>query len=86
PPAVNPTGNGSLATGGTGDVLTGMIGALLAQGVPAREAALAAVWLHGRAADDLVAAGEGPIGLHAGELCAPARRALNGLLKSDAYP
>ncbi len=86
PPTVNPTGNGSLATGGTGDVLTGMIGALLAQGVPAREAALAAVWLHGRAADDLVAAGEGPIGLHAGELCAPARRALNGLLKSDAYP
>ncbi|MHA6911191.1 NAD(P)H-hydrate dehydratase [Ralstonia pseudosolanacearum] len=86
PPAVNPTGNGGLATGGTGDVLTGMIGALLAQGVPAREAALAAVWLHGRAADDLVAAGEGPIGLHAGELCAPARRALNGLLKSDAYP
>ncbi|OAI63623.1 carbohydrate kinase [Ralstonia solanacearum] len=84
PPTVNPTGNGGLASGGTGDVLTGMVGALLAQGVPAREAALAAVWLHGRAADELVAAGEGPIGLHAGELCLPARRALNGLLKSDA--
>jgi hydroxyethylthiazole kinase-like uncharacterized protein yjeF len=84
PPAVNPTGNGGLATGGTGDVLTGMIGALLAQGMGAREAALAAVWLHGRAADDLVQAGIGPIGLHASELCAPARRALNALLASDA--
>ena len=83
PPAVNPTGNGGLATGGTGDVLTGMIGALLAQSVGAREAALAAVWLHGRAADDLVQAGVGPIGLHASELCAPARRALNALLASD---
>ena len=47
-PAINPTGNGGLATGGTGDVLTGMVGALLAQGMGAREAALAAVWLHGR--------------------------------------
>jgi hydroxyethylthiazole kinase-like uncharacterized protein yjeF len=83
PPAINPTGNGGLATGGTGDVLTGMIGALLAQGMGAREAALAAVWLHGRAADDLVHAGVGPIGLHASELCAPARRALNALLASD---
>ncbi|CAJ0895265.1 Bifunctional NAD(P)H-hydrate repair enzyme Nnr [Ralstonia sp. LMG 32965] len=82
-PAINPTGNGGLATGGTGDVLTGMIGALLAQGMGAREAALAGVWLHGRAADDLVQAGVGPIGLHASELCAPARRALNALLASD---
>jgi hydroxyethylthiazole kinase-like uncharacterized protein yjeF len=85
PPVINTTGNGGLASGGTGDVLTGMIGALLAQGVPAREAALAGVWLHGRAADDLVAAGAGPIGLHAGELCAPARRLLNALLASDAH-
>ncbi|WP_296223443.1 NAD(P)H-hydrate dehydratase [Ralstonia sp. UBA689] len=83
-PAINPTGNGGLATGGTGDVLTGMVGALLAQGISAREAALAAVWLHGRAADDLVHAGVGPVGLHAGELCVPARRALNALLASDA--
>ena len=83
-PAINPTGNGGLATGGTGDVLTGMVGALLAQGMGAREAALAAVWLHGRAADDLVRAGIGPVGLHASELCAPARHALNTLLASDA--
>jgi len=51
-----------LATGGTGDVLAGMIGGLLAQGMPAFEAAAAAVWLHGRAA-----AGVGP-GLIAADL------------------
>jgi NAD(P)H-hydrate epimerase len=51
---LNPTGNASLASGGTGDVLTGMIGALLAQGFPPGEAACAAVYLHGAAADVLV--------------------------------
>jgi len=50
-PAINPTGNARLATAGTGDVLAGMIGARLAQGETAFEAACKAVWLHGRAAD-----------------------------------
>ncbi|RYX93721.1 MAG: NAD(P)H-hydrate dehydratase [Comamonadaceae bacterium] len=50
-PAVNMTGNARLATAGTGDVLAGMIGALLAAGVPAFEAACQAVYLHGAAAD-----------------------------------
>jgi len=48
---VNPTGTPGLASGGSGDVLTGTIGALLAQGVPPKEAAAAGAWLHGRAAE-----------------------------------
>jgi hydroxyethylthiazole kinase-like uncharacterized protein yjeF len=47
---INPTGGPALASAGTGDVLAGMIGALLAQGFPNAEAVLAAVWLHGQAA------------------------------------
>jgi hydroxyethylthiazole kinase-like uncharacterized protein yjeF len=73
--AINPTGNPGLATGGTGDVLAGLSASLLAQGWPAWEAALGAVWLHGAAADRLAEQGVGPIGLTAGEL-PPAIRAL----------
>ena len=49
--AVNPTGNPGLARGGSGDVLAGMLAALLACGLPAYEAAACAVYLHGAAAD-----------------------------------
>ena len=49
--AVNTTGNSGMAKGGSGDVLSGMILALLGQGAEAFEAACAAVWLHGRAGD-----------------------------------
>jgi hydroxyethylthiazole kinase-like uncharacterized protein yjeF len=48
---VNPTGNSGLATGGTGDVLTGLIAGLLAQGMSPLDAACAGVYLHGLAAD-----------------------------------
>ncbi|MEO8598444.1 MAG: NAD(P)H-hydrate dehydratase [bacterium] len=76
---INPTGNPGLATAGTGDVLAGIVGALLAQKWPDWEAAIAAVWLHGDAADELVAAGQGPIGLTASELIPVVRRSLNCL-------
>ncbi len=50
---VNGSGNPSLACGGTGDVLTGVIGGLLGQGLSATAAVLLGVYLHGRAADRL---------------------------------
>ena len=49
--SINPTGGPALATGGTGDVLAGAIGALLAQGVAAADAARLAVWVHGVAGE-----------------------------------
>ena len=51
--SINPTGGPELATGGSGDVLAGVIGALLAQGVSAVDAARAAVWIHGLAGEQL---------------------------------
>lgn len=80
---VNPTGNPALATGGSGDVLSGICGALLAQGWPDWHAALGAVWLHGGAADLLVSQGFGPIGLTAGELIPAVRSLLNELIAGD---
>ncbi|MBU1235822.1 MAG: NAD(P)H-hydrate dehydratase [Gammaproteobacteria bacterium] len=74
---VNSTGNAGLASAGSGDVLTGIVAALLAQHWPPLEAALAAVHLHGAAADALVAAGIGPIGLSATEIIPAARALLN---------
>ncbi|MDR3314163.1 MAG: NAD(P)H-hydrate dehydratase [Oscillospiraceae bacterium] len=48
---INPTGNDGMAKGGSGDLLAGMLAALLAQGMPAFEAACCAVYLHGLAGD-----------------------------------
>jgi len=59
PLLVNPTGTGWLATAGTGDVLAGLAGALLAQGLDVREAAAAAAFLHGISAR-YAAGGAGP--------------------------
>jgi hydroxyethylthiazole kinase-like uncharacterized protein yjeF len=81
---VNATGNPGLASGGTGDVLAGMTGALLAQGWGAAEALCGAVHLHGMAADLLAASGDGPIGLTAGELIPAARSTLNRLIAANA--
>ena len=65
--AVNPTGNPGMATGGSGDVLTGMIAAWLAQLLDADAACRLAVFLHG-AAGDLAAGHEGRVSMIAGDL------------------
>jgi len=64
---VNSTGNPGLATGGTGDVLTGMIATFLAQGLDPFQAAQVAVYLHGKTAD-VVAASQSQRGLLASDL------------------
>lgn len=51
PLLVNETGNPGMSTGGSGDVLAGIIGALVAQGMPAYEAAACGVYIHGAAGD-----------------------------------
>jgi NAD(P)H-hydrate epimerase len=64
---VNETGNPGMATAGTGDVLTGIISGLVAQGLPAFEAAVLGVAAHGRAGD-LAALRRSEIGLIASDL------------------
>lgn len=79
---INPTGNPGMASAGMGDVLTGMVAALLGQGWSLEAALMGAVWLHGHAADRLFAEGIGPIGMTAGELLGSARSALNAIVLS----
>ena len=75
--SVNGTGNPGLATAGSGDVLAGIIGALLAQGLEAWRALQYGVCVHGAAADAGVACGAGPVGLTASEIAREARAVLN---------
>ena len=77
--AVNSTGNPGMATAGTGDVLTGMITGLLAQGLPLWEAACAGVYLHGLAGD-LAASDQGEMGLIAGDVIRAIPRAIHHVL------
>jgi hydroxyethylthiazole kinase-like uncharacterized protein yjeF len=77
---INTTGNPGLASAGMGDVLSGLLGALLAQGAEPGNALLAGVHLHGLAGDALLEEAGGPIGLTASEVTETARAILNAAL------
>lgn len=77
---INSSGNPALATAGTGDVLAGVCGSLLAQGLSAFDAARLGAFIHGLGAERCVEKGIGPIGLSASELIPEIRAALNHLV------
>jgi NAD(P)H-hydrate epimerase len=79
---INPTGNAGMATGGTGDVLTGMIAAWVGQLLDAEAACRLGVFLHG-AAGDLAAAEEGQVGMVATDVIAHLGDALNRLCNPE---
>ena len=74
---INTSGNPGMASAGMGDVLAGILGALLAQRYSGETSLVLGTHLHGAAADALVSQGIGPVGLTAGELIDPARRLWN---------
>lgn len=74
---INTSGNPGMASAGMGDVLAGILGALLAQKYTGESALVLGTHLHGCAADECVAAGAGPVGLTASETIDPARRIWN---------
>lgn len=79
---VNPTGNPGMATGGSGDVLTGLIAGLIAQGLDALDASVLAVYLHGLAGD-LAAGRLGEIALAASDLIELLPAAFAALREAD---
>jgi hydroxyethylthiazole kinase-like uncharacterized protein yjeF len=81
---INTSGNPGMSSAGMGDVLAGLLGALVAQGALPDMALAAAVRLHGLAADELVAKGVGPVGLTASETIDAARAVWNRLARKDA--
>ncbi|WP_425060255.1 Bifunctional NAD(P)H-hydrate repair enzyme Nnr [Sporomusa carbonis] len=74
---INTTGNAGMATGGTGDALTGIIAGLIAQGLSSHDAAVAGVYIHGLAGD--VAAQAGMVGMTATDLIKAVPAALYGI-------
>jgi len=80
--AINGSGNPGMATGGMGDVLTGVITSLLGQGYSPWDACRLGVYLHGYAAD-MVAEDKGEIGISAGDVQEMLPYACNKLLKSS---
>lgn len=81
---VNPVGNPGMATGGSGDVLAGVIASFMAQGLRPLDAAVAGVYVHGLAGD-LASLHQGQAGLTAGDLLAELPKALM-FLETGTYP
>jgi NAD(P)H-hydrate epimerase len=79
---INPTGNPGMASGGMGDVLTGVLAGFITQGFAPEQAAHAAVYLHGAAADTL-AKTIGPIGYLAGEVMNVIPREIKKILEKQ---
>jgi ADP-dependent NAD(P)H-hydrate dehydratase / NAD(P)H-hydrate epimerase len=80
--AVNPTGVPALASGGTGDVLTGLTGALLAQGLAPFDAGRLGAWVHGRAGA-LAVEDLGPVSVAAGDIAGHLPAAFRELLDPE---
>ena len=77
---INASGNPGMASAGMGDVLAGMLGALLAQRYSGESALVLGTHLHGAAGDQLAREGVGPVGMTSGELIDVARRLWNSWL------
>lgn len=78
---INPTGNSAMATAGTGDVLTGIIGGLVAQGYDSLQSCLLGVFLHGHAAD-LLLEETGAAGFTASEISRKIPASINSIMSS----
>ena len=86
PPIAMPRGSAVLATGGSGDILTGIIGTLLAQGVPPRDAALLGTTAHGLAAEHVARDAGGVRGLTLDDLLAALPGAWRELAAPATFP
>lgn len=82
---INPTGNPSMASGGMGDVLTGMISGFLAQGYPVADSTHMGVYLHGAAAD-ILSSEKGPIGITASDVVNEIPRLINMMAQDKLAP
>jgi NAD(P)H-hydrate repair Nnr-like enzyme with NAD(P)H-hydrate dehydratase domain len=80
---INDNGNSGLASGGSGDLLTGIIAGLLTQGWPVEVAVRSGVWLHGAAADAVVEDGYGEAGILAQDLLPQIIKLRNTLRSSE---
>ena len=76
----NPTGTPAMATGGSGDVLTGILTAFIARGISPELAALAAVYVHG-VAGEMAAEALGTFGVTAADIADYAGRAIKSIIE-----